>query len=50
MDETFSKSTERKYGQVMDGIEEVKKRNFRRSEQVGWPRGSWEDVVVPAES
>ena len=31
MDETFSKSTERKYDQVMDGMEEVKERNFRRS-------------------
>lgn len=46
---TVSKSTERKYGQVMDGMEEVKREKISR-EQVEWPRGSWEDVVVPAES
>lgn len=32
---TVSKSTERKYGQVMDGMKEVRKRNFRGSRMNG---------------
>lgn len=46
---TVSKSTEREYGQVMDGMGEVKERNFRRNKLNGLG-GAGKTSSWPAES